>query len=77
MGDPESSLGLLLGHNGAGPCYAASAFHATGLDGASACVMGAIEDDFRPEEVVLAILNRFARGRNQLAAQHRAGADGG
>ncbi len=68
MGDPASSLGLLLGHNGGGPCYGASAFHATALNGASACVMGAIEDDFRPEEVVREVLHRLADGRNGRAA---------
>jgi len=76
MGDPASSLGLLLGHNGAGPCYGASAFHATGLDGASTCVMGAIEDDFRPEEVVHAIFSRFPFGRNPRPNTHRNGAVG-
>ena len=31
MGDPASPWGLLLGHNGGGPCYSASAFHARDL----------------------------------------------
>jgi len=56
MGNPGSSCGRLLGHNGGGPGYSASAFHARDRDGASVCVMAAIEDDFRPEDVVLAIL---------------------
>jgi D-alanyl-D-alanine carboxypeptidase len=58
MGDQSSPLGLLLGHNGGGPCYGASAFH-NKRTGASACVMGAIEDDFRPQEVVVTILARL------------------
>ncbi len=63
MGDSASPLGVLLGHNGGGPGYGASAFHARDLQGASACVMGALEDDFRPEAVVLAILDRVSPGR--------------
>ncbi len=61
MGDLASSPGV-LGHNGAGPGYAASVFHAADR-GASACVMGAIEVDFRPDEVVLAMLTRVVPGR--------------
>jgi D-alanyl-D-alanine carboxypeptidase len=60
MGDSASLYGMTLGHNGGGPCYGASAFHATGLDGASVCVMGAIEDDFMPEEIVREIFGRLA-----------------
>src|SRR5262249_24106993 len=33
MGDPESPWGLLWGHNGGGPGYRTSAFHAPGLGG--------------------------------------------
>lgn len=56
MGDRKSPWGLLLGHNGGGPAYAASAFHAPDL-GVSVCVMGAIEDKFDSEKVLAAILN--------------------
>jgi len=60
MGDPASPWGLLVGHNGGGPCYSASAFHAVGLGGASVCAMGAIEDDFSTEEIVAAVLDRLS-----------------
>ena len=72
MGEPVS-FGLILGHNGGGPCYGASAFHAPGLDGASACVMGAMEDNFRPQEVVVEILTRLADDRHGRAGRRRAG----
>ncbi len=60
MGDPASPWGLVVGHNGGGPCYSASAFHAFDLGGASVCVMGAIEDDFNSEGVVFDILDHLA-----------------
>lgn len=43
MGDPASPWGLVVGHNGGGPGYGASAFHAFDLGGASVSVMTAIE----------------------------------
>jgi D-alanyl-D-alanine carboxypeptidase len=64
MADPASPWGLIAGHNGGGPCYSASAFHAFDLDGASVCVMGAIEGDFNPEGVVFDVLDRLAARRN-------------
>lgn len=57
MGDPGSPWGLLVGHNGGGPCYSASAFHAVDMGGASVCAMGAIEDDFSTEGLVAAVLD--------------------
>ena len=62
MGDPASPWGLILGHNGGGPGYSASAFHAAELGGASACAMGAIEHDFSAEGVVFDVLDRLAAG---------------
>jgi D-alanyl-D-alanine carboxypeptidase len=74
MGDPMSPWGLVVGHNGGGPCYSASAFHARDLGGASVCAMGAIEDDFSAEDIVFDVLD-------QLAVRDRApsemGANGG
>ncbi len=61
MGDPASPWGLAVGHNGRGPCYSASAFHVFDLGGVSVCAMGAIEENFTPEEVVAGIL-RFMNG---------------
>jgi D-alanyl-D-alanine carboxypeptidase len=57
MGDPASPWGLLLGHNGGGPCYSASAFHARDLGGVSVCAMGAIEEGFSAEEIVARVLD--------------------
>jgi len=62
MGDPASPWGLVVGHNGGGPCYRASAFHAFDLGGASVCAMGAIEDGFDAECVVFDVLDHLAGG---------------
>jgi len=59
MGDPSSPWGLLAGHNGGGPCYSASAFHAAELGGVSVCAMGAIEEDFSAEEIVAGVLDHL------------------
>jgi D-alanyl-D-alanine carboxypeptidase len=75
MGDPVSPWGLLLGHNGRGPGYIASAFHAVDLRGASVCVMGAMEENFNAENVVFGIFDRLAASCNTCAAQPAAGAD--
>jgi len=60
MADPESPWGLIAGHNGGGPCYSASAFHAFDLNDASVCVMGAIEEGFSAEELVFDVLDLLA-----------------
>ena len=62
MGDPLSPWGLTVGHNGGGPCYSASAFHAFDLGGASVCAMGAIEDDFNAEAIVFDVFDHLAAG---------------
>lgn len=59
MADPESPWGSVWGHNGGGPGYTASAFHASGLGGVSVCAMGAIEEGFDAEEVVFDVLDLF------------------
>jgi D-alanyl-D-alanine carboxypeptidase len=63
MGDPASPWGLLLGHNGGGPCYSSSAFHAVDLGGVSVCAMGAIEEGFSAEEVVAGVLDYAMHSR--------------
>jgi len=60
MCDPASPWGLTVGHNGGGPCYSASAFHAFDLGGASVCAMGAIEDGFSAEDLVFDVLDQLA-----------------
>jgi D-alanyl-D-alanine carboxypeptidase len=57
MGDPASPWGLIVGHNGGGPCYSASAFHAFGLNGLSVCAMGAIERGFSAERNVAGVFD--------------------
>jgi D-alanyl-D-alanine carboxypeptidase len=64
MGDPASPWGLIVGHNGGGPCYSASAFHAVDLGGVSVCAMGAIEESFSAEEVVAGVLDCPPRTRS-------------
>lgn len=60
MGDPASPWGLIVGHNGGGPCYSASAYHALDLGGASVCAMGAIEEGFNAENLVFDVLDHLA-----------------
>jgi D-alanyl-D-alanine carboxypeptidase len=69
MGDPESPWGLVVGHNGGGPCYTASAFHAFDLNGASVCAMGAIEETFSAEDLVFDVLDHLAASGPARAAQ--------
>lgn len=75
MGDPVSPWGLLLGHNGRGPGYTASAFHAVDLRGASVCVMGAMEENFNAENVVFETFDRLAASGDTCATQPTAGVD--
>jgi len=61
MGDPASPVGLVWGHNGGGPGYSASAFHAPKLQGRSVtvCAMSAIEGGFSVEEFVINVMKRI------------------
>jgi len=63
MGSTSSRWGLIAGHNGGGPGYTASAFHAFELGGASVCVMGAIESGFDAEALVFDVFDRLATAR--------------
>lgn len=58
MGDPASRWGVVLGHNGGGPGYSASAFHVPGLGGVSVCAIGA-DESFRAEDAVFRAFNLF------------------
>ena len=64
MIDPESPWGLVAGHNGGGPGYVSSAFHAREL-GASVCVLASIEQGFDSQEVVLNTFDRLAASRSR------------
>jgi D-alanyl-D-alanine carboxypeptidase len=66
MGDPASPWGLIVGHNGGGPCYSASAFHAFDLGGASVCAMGAIEESFIAENLVFDVLDHLAGSHENI-----------
>jgi D-alanyl-D-alanine carboxypeptidase len=56
MGDPALPWGVIWGHNGGGPGYSASAFHAPELGHISVCAMGA-EEGFEAEDVVFAVFD--------------------
>ncbi len=62
MGDSASRHGVLWGHNGEGPGYAASAFHAPDLNGrrATVCVMCAAESSDIAADLVFAVLDLLA-----------------
>jgi D-alanyl-D-alanine carboxypeptidase len=63
MGTLESPLGPVYGHNGGGPGYGASAFHAPALGpgGVTACALCASEEEHLPEQLVFAALELAAR----------------
>jgi D-alanyl-D-alanine carboxypeptidase len=56
MGDPESPWGRVWGHNGGGPGYRTSAFHAPDLGGVSVCAMCALDED-TAEPLVFAVFD--------------------
>jgi D-alanyl-D-alanine carboxypeptidase len=54
-------VGAVLGHNGAGPGFTASAFHAPDVrGGATACALVAVEDERVPEGIALRVLELAA-----------------
>ena len=59
MGDAASRYGVLWGHNGSGPGYSASAFHAPELRGqrVTVCALCAIEGDGLAEQLVFDTLH--------------------
>lgn len=63
MGDPASDFGLLWGHNGGGPGYTASAFHAPDLHAGplTVCALVASEEDGLAEGIVHTIFERASR----------------
>ncbi len=61
MADPAAPWGPVYGHNGGGPGYSASAFHAPELNGATVCVLGAEAPGFAAEQVVFDVLNALAQ----------------
>ena len=70
---PESRWGRVMGHNGGGPCYTASAFHAADVGRATVCAMAAIEDGFGAEDLVLDVLDVLAVDRSPASAARRTG----
>lgn len=75
MGDPDSPYGMVFGHNGGGPCYNISAFHAAELGGVSVCTIGALEVGFNAEDIVFDILDRLSTGKSKEGAHHRVSED--
>ncbi|HKW93778.1 MAG TPA: serine hydrolase domain-containing protein [Methylomirabilota bacterium] len=63
VGIAESPFGPLWGHNGGGPGYRTSAYHAPELGEASVCAMCALEGDPGAEPLVLAVFAAL-RGRD-------------
>lgn len=57
MADLAAPWGPIYGHNGGGPGYAASVFHAPELNGATVCVLGAEAAGFAAEQVVFDVLD--------------------
>jgi D-alanyl-D-alanine carboxypeptidase len=55
-------VGTIYGHNGGGPGYSASVFHAPDLGGATVCVLGAEARGFAAEQVVFAVFDELAKG---------------
>lgn len=66
MADPESPWGRLWGHNGGGPGYSASAFHAPDRGGVTVAAMVA-SDDVNAEEIVFAVLDGLCQRRGPVA----------
>jgi D-alanyl-D-alanine carboxypeptidase len=64
MGDPQSRWGRLWGHNGGGPGYRTSAFHAPDLGGVSVCAMCAEEGDAPAEQLAFAVLDAIGENRD-------------
>lgn len=62
MIDPQSRWGLIVGHNGGGPGYNASLFHARELGGLTICVMSAREEALSVEQLVFQLFDRIAAG---------------
>ena len=63
MADPASPFGLIWGHNGAGPGYQVSAFHAPDLAGrpVTVCALCASEVEDQAEMLVREVFARLAR----------------
>jgi len=57
VGDTASRWGRLWGHNGGGPGYTTSAFHAPDLGGVSVCAMCALEEKSTAEQLVFAVFD--------------------
>ena len=63
MGDLGSPLGPILGHNGSGPAYSASAFHLPSLAGhrVTLCVMAVGDQPERAERLLFEALSQLER----------------
>lgn len=57
MVDPAAPWGAIYGHNGGGPGYSASVFHAPELRGVTVAVVGSEVEGFSAEQVVFEVLD--------------------
>ncbi len=62
MADPDSSIGLVIGHGGGGPGYSAAAFAAPG-HGAGAIVLEP-DEDFQAQQLAVELLQAAVRSTN-------------
>ena len=89
MADPAAPWGAIYGHNGAGPGYSASVFHAPGLGGMTVAVLGSQlygseaegskvrgseAQRFEAEQVVFEVLDALTMFVNLLSSAHTASA---
>jgi D-alanyl-D-alanine carboxypeptidase len=61
MIDPQSRWGRIMGHNGGGPGYNASLFHARDLGDVTICVMSAREEGVSAEQLVFQLFDRIVK----------------
>lgn len=60
MADPAAPWGAIYGHNGGGPGYSASVFHAPELGGATVAVLGSEAEGFNAEQVVFDVFDALS-----------------
>mgnify|MGYP000962870605 CR=1 FL=1 len=60
MADPAAPWGPIYGHNGGGPGYSASVFHAPDLGGATVAAIGSETEGFDAEQVVFDVFDALS-----------------
>jgi D-alanyl-D-alanine carboxypeptidase len=72
MVDPAAPWGAIYGHNGAGPGYSASVFHAPELGGVTVAVLGSEAEGFSAEQVVFEVLDALRDDDQRIEVAVRA-----